>query len=259
MRSNKQSLFSQEHPILNLRINAINMLDALKFIFQSVSKKNSSYICCVPVHTIMDGYDDPKVKIAIDESSLNTPDGMAVVWLLKLAGFKNVSRVYGPDLMLNTCKKYPQFRHYFFGGTEETNERLRKNLLLMIPNLTISGHDSPIISIDAIHAPRDLINQINQSNPDIIWVAIGSPKQELWMYENQKNFPTSLLIGVGAAFDFLSGNKHQAPKWIQKSGLEWLFRFFSEPKRLWKRYLLGYPRFVFLLFKQKLGLLKFPD
>jgi len=225
------------------------MTQGLEYIALKVKSRESGYICCVPIHLIIDSAQNLDVNVALLNSNLNAPDGMGVVWILKLIGYKNVSRVYGPDLLLKTCKKYPNFRHYFLGGTNETNEILRKNLLKEIPNLTIAGHNSQEISIDKIQAPWDLRDVITLTNPDIIWVALGSPKQELWMYENQKHFPDCLLIGVGAAFDFLSGNKPQAPRWVQRSGFEWLFRLLSEPHRLWKRYLLGYPNFIYLLIK----------
>lgn len=236
--------------ILNIRIDIINLNETLILIKNWHEEKISKYVCCVPIHTIMDCYDDNNVSIAVNSSNLNTPDGIGVVWLLKLSGYKNISRVYGPDLMLNTCKIYPHFRHFLLGGSQEIINNLESNLKSKIRNLNIVGSSSPQVSVENLEVSEDITNNILKSNPDIVWVALGSPKQELWMYQNISRFPGSIMIGIGAAFDFLSGNKPQAPRWIQHSGLEWLYRLISEPKRLWKRYLLGYPRFLFLVIKE---------
>jgi len=236
--------------ILNLRIDAINLPFAINYLNEILSYKINGYICCIPIHSIFNSYKNPKLRNVFNTSILNTPDGMGVVWLLKLAGYKDVSRVYGPDLLLSTCKNFPTFRHYFLGGSTKSNLDLQKKLKEKIPNLEIVGHSSPSYTLDSLKISDDLKDEIIKCRPEIIWVGLGSPKQELFMYENYRYFPGSIMIGVGAAFDFLSGNKPQAPIWIQKSGFEWLFRLFSEPKRLWKRYLLGYPKFFFLLIRE---------
>lgn len=242
--------------ILNTRIDIVSMNQILDNISSWLKSKASIYICCVPIHTIMNCYDDNTVNIAVNSSDINTPDGMGVVWLLKMTGYKNVSRVYGPDLMVSTCKTYPYLRHYFLGGTQEILINLEKELKSEIPELNVVGYCSPQLSLEDLKVSKEFKKSILDSTPEIIWVALGSPKQELWMYHNSQQFQGVIMIGVGAAFDFLSGNKPQAPRWIQRSGLEWFYRFLQEPRRLWKRYLLGYPRFVVLimieLFKKRI-------
>lgn len=233
--------------ILNVRIDVLNLDQILDLIYNWIKTKGSKYICCIPIHTIINAQDCKEVEIALNASNLNTADGMGVVLLLKLYGIKNASRVYGPDLMDKMCMEYPNLRYYFLGGTQNSLEKLVTTFQRKNKNINIVGYSSSKVSLDNLEISEDLLIKIQSSHPDIIWVGLGSPKQELWMHENINKFEKVTMIGVGAAFDFLSGNKPQAPKWIQKSGLEWLFRLLSEPKRLWKRYLIGYPRFFILL------------
>jgi N-acetylglucosaminyldiphosphoundecaprenol N-acetyl-beta-D-mannosaminyltransferase len=197
----------------------------------------------------MECYDHPDLLPVFNNSYMNTPDGMAVVWLLKLLGHKEVGRVYGPDLLLALCEQSLStgYKHFFYGGTQKVLEDLKNNLTKKFPGLQIVGTYAPPFRALEPSEEIQIAEIVKQSKPDIIWVGLGSPKQEQWMYDHVGKIDAPLMIGVGAAFDFLSGHKPQAPLWIQKSGLEWLFRFFHEPKRLFKRYILGYPRFVMLV------------
>jgi N-acetylglucosaminyldiphosphoundecaprenol N-acetyl-beta-D-mannosaminyltransferase len=164
-------------------------------------------------------------------------------------GHKEVGRVYGPDLLLALCEQSLStgYKHFFYGGTQKVLEDLKNNLTKKFPGLQIVGTYAPPFRALEPSEEIQIAEIVKQSKPDIIWVGLGSPKQEQWMYDHVGKIDAPLMIGVGAAFDFLSGHKPQAPLWIQKSGLEWLFRFFHEPKRLFKRYILGYPRFVMLV------------
>jgi N-acetylglucosaminyldiphosphoundecaprenol N-acetyl-beta-D-mannosaminyltransferase len=236
--------------ILGLNISPISLPDVLVIIEEWINLKSSEYICVTPVHSIMDCYLNEKVRRAFNLSSLVTPDGMAVVWILKLLGHKEVGRVYGPDLMLELCKASMQtgYKHFFYGNTESVLSNLKKKLEEKYPGIQIAGSISPPFRELSDQEDEEICKQISASGADILWVGLGSPKQELWMYNHQGKIEVPVMIGVGAAFDFLSGNKPQAPRWIQRSGLEWFYRFLQEPRRLWKRYLLGYPRFVVLIF-----------
>lgn len=206
----------------------------------------------------MQGYRDPELRRIFNRSGLTTPDGMAIVWLLRLQGFSQVERVYGPDLMQAVCKRSAEtgWRHYFYGGTPGVAEQLAEKLKTQSPGLQIAGMYSPPFRELTPEEDREMIARINEARPDIVWVGIGSPKQELWMSRHLGQVDAPVLIGVGAAFDFLSGRKRQAPRWIQRSGFEWLFRLGSEPKRLWRRYA-DYPLFVLLVLLQLLRLKKF--
>jgi N-acetylglucosaminyldiphosphoundecaprenol N-acetyl-beta-D-mannosaminyltransferase len=207
----------------------------------------------------MECYDYPDLRDIYNHSGLTTPDGMAIVWLLRAKGFRDVERVYGPDLMRAVCQKGVErgYRHYFYGGAPGVGEKLAAVLQQQNPGLQVVGVDSPPfrkLTTLEIEAER---MRIQTAHPDIVWVGIGSPRQEIWMSEQIGWLNVPVLVGVGAAFDFLSGNKRQAPAWVQRSGLEWFYRLASEPRRLWRRYLLGYPRFVVLVVLQALGLLRF--
>lgn len=242
--------------LLGVGVSAINMTRTLQIIHGLVENRGTGkYICVTPAHSIMDAYHDPQVRHIYNHSGLTTPDGMPLVWLLKRQGFKDVDRVYGPDLMLAACKEFSKdgFRHYFLGGSPETNEKLCQNLQNKFPGMNIAGRQSPPFRALTENEESKMIAEINSCHPDILWVAFGAPRQDIWMAEHIKNLDVPVLIGVGAAFDFLSGFKKQAPRWVQRSGFEWLYRLFHEPKRLWQRYLLNYPKFIFLVLMQMLG------
>ncbi len=243
---------------LRINLTPININQTKECINSLLQKRELNYICCVPAHSIMECYDHPKLLSAFNNSYLNTPDGMAVVWILNLLGHKEVGRVYGPDLMNELCRVSLEtgYKHFFYGNTDSVLHELKEKLKEKYPGIQIAGSIAPPFRELTDHEDEDICNQISASGADILWVGLGSPKQELWMYHHQGKIEVPVMIGVGAAFDFLSGNKPQAPRWIQRSGVEWFYRFLQEPKRLWKRYLLGYPRFVVLimieLFKKRI-------
>jgi N-acetylglucosaminyldiphosphoundecaprenol N-acetyl-beta-D-mannosaminyltransferase len=245
--------------ILGVQVSAISMADALAVFNAWIHSRQPHYVCVTPAHSVMDCYDHPPLRDIFNHSGLTTPDGMAIVWLLHAKGFHFVERVYGPDLMREVCRQGVEkgYRHYFYGGAPGVGEKLAAVLSEQFPGLQVVGVDSPpfrkltVAEVDAEQA------RIRAAQPDIIWVGIGSPRQEIWMSEHIHQINVPVLVGVGAAFDFLSGNKRQAPSWVQRSGLEWFYRLVSEPGRLWRRYLLGYPRFVVLVVLQALGWLRF--
>ena len=181
-----------------------------------------------------------------------TPDGVPVVWFGRLKGLKNVKRVYGPDLMREMCRisQDRKYRNYFYGSTPEVLDRLSTNLRALFPGLMVGGMYSPPFREILPEEDAGIIEAINQSSSDILWVGLGSPKQDVWMYEHRDKLNVPVIVGVGAAFDFIAGTKKQAPKWMRKSALEWLFRLLSEPRRLWKRYILGNSLFIYLLAKE---------
>jgi N-acetylglucosaminyldiphosphoundecaprenol N-acetyl-beta-D-mannosaminyltransferase len=185
---------------------------------------------------------------------MTTPDGMPMVWLCHWYGFDHVERVYGPDLMLAVCDHgiKPGYRHYLYGGAPGVGERLANCLRARFPGLQIVGIESPPFRSLTPEEESQIGLRIREACPDIVWVGISSPKQERWMAEHINRFEVPVMVGVGAAFDFLSGIKDQAPRWIQTSGFEWLYRLFHEPRRLWRRYILGYPRFIILIAIQML-------
>lgn len=244
--------------ILGVQVSAIRMADALEAFGQWIDGRQAKYVCVTPAHAVMACWDDPELRPIYNNSGLTTPDGMAIVWLLHWSGYRQVERVYGPDLLLAACEKSIQagWRHYFYGGAPGVAEALAHRLEQKFPGLKVAGMESPPFGDLTAEQDEAACARIRQSGADIVWVGLGSPKQEAWMASHVDRVGAPVLVGVGAAFDFLSGRKPQAPRWIQRSGLEWLFRLLSEPGRLWKRYLLGYPRFVVLVLLQRLGLIR---
>ncbi len=236
--------------ILGVQISAINMEDAISLVKDAISKKQKKYICVCPVSTIMECKKDGKVLRSVNSSDLVTPDGMAVVWLGRMHGHKNIRRVYGPELMEEVCaiSAKSEYKNYLYGSTRDVLDKLKERLLKRYPGLIISGVFSPPFLQLSNDEDNQIVEEINNNAPDVIWVGLGSPKQDLWMYEHRQRINAPIMIGVGAAFDFLAGTKSQAPRWIRDNGWEWLFRLVTEPKRLWRRYLIGYPLFVYYLF-----------
>ncbi len=245
--------------ILGVGVSAINMAQALDTIEGWLDRRESHYVCVTPAHAVMDCQDDPDLRRVFNLSGLTTPDGMAIVWLLKLHGRRRVARVYGPDLLLAACERGLRrgARHYFYGGDPGVAEALATRLQARFPGLRIAGASAPPFRPLTEAEDRQAVEAINAAAPDFVWVGLSTPKQERWMAAHLGRVTAPAMIGVGAAFDFLSGRKPQAPRWAQRSGLEWLFRLATEPRRLWPRYR-RYPRFVLLVAAQLSGLRRYP-
>jgi N-acetylglucosaminyldiphosphoundecaprenol N-acetyl-beta-D-mannosaminyltransferase len=244
--------------ILGVGISAVNMRQALEVIDGWIQGGDRQYLCLAAVHSVLDCQGSEALRAIFNLSGLTTPDGMSLVWLLRMRGHRNVSRVYGPDLMLAVCDFFNQVGagHYFLGGEPGVSERLAERLAERVPGLNVCGAYSPPFRELTVEEDAQLVEDINSASPDFLWVGLGSPKQERWMAEHRHAIHAPVMIAVGAAFDFLSGRKLQAPRWVQRSGLEWLFRAGTEPRRLWRRYA-EYPRFLVLLILQLAGLKRF--
>jgi N-acetylglucosaminyldiphosphoundecaprenol N-acetyl-beta-D-mannosaminyltransferase len=182
-----------------------------------------------------------------------------MVWIGRLQGFREMNRVYGPDLMLSVCElsRRKGHTHFLYGGGEGVAQKLRQTLEARFPGIKILGvHTPPFRPLDP-GEEAGLIRRINEMKPDIIWVGLSTPKQERFMAQYCAKFDATLLFGVGAAFDFHAGRVRQAPRWMQRSGLEWFFRLGCEPRRLWRRYLKNNPVFVYRILCQLAGLKKY--
>lgn len=213
----------------------------------------SHYVCVTSVHGVILARQDPQVARFLNEADIATPDGMPVVWALRSFGYPDQQRVYGPTLMLEICRRAAAQGHriFLYGGREETLRSLSERLIQRFPGLGIAGMYSPPFRELTSEEESATEARIRESDADIVFVGISTPKQERWMYEHRKTFPGVTLIGVGAAFDFHAGRVRQAPAWMQRRGLEWLFRLVMEPARLWRRYLLTTPQFLPLWAKQR--------
>lgn len=197
------------------------------------------YVSMANVYSLMLTQEDPAVRRCFEEADMVTADGMPIVWLQRRAGYVQGERVYGPDVMQALSERLLPFhkRHYFIGGLPGVAQRLAHTMQARYPGLCVAGHESPPIRPIEAHPQAAVIERINASGADVVWVGLGTPKQDQWMNLYRSHLRASLLVGVGAAFDFLSGNKPQAPYWMQRSGLEWAFRFATEPRRLARRYI----------------------
>jgi len=204
------------------------------------------YICVTSVHGIVMAQDDPEIAKILNSADIATPDGMPVVWALRSFGSPNQQRVYGPTLMLELCRNAARDGHkiFLYGGRDNTLALLSAQLRDRFPGLIVAGFYAPPFRVLTEAEDEKVQENIRKSGADIVFVGIGTPKQEKWMYEHRLCFPGLTLIGVGAAFDFHAGRTKQAPAWMQRNGLEWVFRLMIEPARLWKRYLLLTPRFL---------------
>jgi len=210
------------------------------------------YICVTPVHAVSEAQSDPAFRSILNASWLTTPDGMPLVWLAP----PGVTRVYGPDLLLAVCAagRATGLTHYFYGGQPGVAPTLAARLTARFPGLAVVGTFTPPFRPLAATETAALRADLARLRPDVIWIGLGTPKQERFMAEFAPALAAGVLIGVGAAFDFHSGRVHQAPRWMQRSGLEWFFRLCTEPRRLGPRYLKTNPLFVLRVAAQRLGL-----
>ncbi len=256
-----EELLRERADILGVRVSAINMTQTLDIIDGWIAHRQQHYVCITGVHGIMESQRDEGLRRIHNEAGLVTPDGMPLVWLSRLHGHPDVDRVYGPDLMLALCERslLKGHKHFFYGGGEGVHKYLANNLRQRFPGLRVVGGYSPPFRPLNGAEDEQIVEAINDADPDIVWIGLSTPKQERWMSDHVGRLTAPVLLGVGAAFDFHSGLKKQAPRWMQRSGLEWLFRLATEPRRLWRRYLVNNPLFVVLVLQQALGLKRYPD
>jgi N-acetylglucosaminyldiphosphoundecaprenol N-acetyl-beta-D-mannosaminyltransferase len=245
----------RKREILGTPVSITDYDGALAAIEAAVSERRRIYICCAPASSLIYARDDAALAAALREAAIVTPDGMGVVHAARLLGEKLSDRVYGPDLMELHCARAVDsgMPIFLYGGYDaRALAQLQSKLLDRFPGLTIAGAHSPPHREMTAQESAKLAFEINDSGAQVVWVGIGSPKQELWMQAMRDELDAPVLIGVGAAFDFLSGRVAQAPRWMQRSSLEWLYRLTRDPMRLGRRYLATLPRFAVLVAAQAL-------
>ena len=224
-------------PILGVNIGAIDMPWLLAFTEENLKKLSGDYICVSNVHTTVTAWKDEAYRTVQNGGILAIPDGGPLSSTGRRRGFEKMQRVTGPDYMLKAIELGLShgWRHYFYGSTPETLEKMEKILREKYPAIRIAGMYSP--PFRALSAEEDgaIVEKINETAPDFVWVGLGAPKQEIWMHDHQGRVQ-GLMVGVGAAFDYTAGNISRAPQWMQKHNLEWLYRLMQDPKRLFKRY-----------------------
>jgi len=245
--------------VLGIGISAINPDLALRAIAGALERRTKGYICVTGVHGVMEAQSDPQLRRILNSAFLNTPDGVPMVWVGRLRGFKGMQRVYGPDLMLAVCELSVAkgYTHFLYGGAEGVADQLKLALERRFPGIRIVGTWTPPFRPLEPTEEADLVARVNAIRPDIVWVGLSTPKQEKFMAQTGAKLDATLLFGVGAAFDFHTGRVPQAPRWMQRSGLEWLFRLCSEPRRLWRRYLGNNPLFLLRIIGQLSGIRKY--
>jgi N-acetylglucosaminyldiphosphoundecaprenol N-acetyl-beta-D-mannosaminyltransferase len=249
-----------KHALLGVGLTPISRRDVLASCQYWVQDRRSNpsglsrYIVLLTVHSVMTAFFDAAYRAVLNASSIGATDGMPLAWALRAAGYGKQPRVYGPDLMLDLCEQAATlgYRIYLYGGREGVLDVLQQRLAGRFPGLSIVGAYAPPFRPLTAEEDRRCVDCIVASGADIVFVGIGVPKQEKWMFGHAARLPGVIMLGVGAAFDFHAGRIRQAPAWMQRSSLEWLFRLLMEPRRLWKRYLLN-PLFLLCWGLEALG------
>jgi N-acetylglucosaminyldiphosphoundecaprenol N-acetyl-beta-D-mannosaminyltransferase len=247
-----KDLYPDRAPILGIGISVTTLDEAVSIIEGWIGRGTKHYVCITGAHGVIESRADADLRRIHNEAGLVTPDGMSLVFTARFLGFKSIGRVYGPDLMrrmteLSVAKGYRQF---YYGGGTGLAQRLAATLRKRYPDLVVAGTITPPFRPLSPQEDEEDVARINAAAPDIVWVGLSTPKQEKWMASHLHRLNAPVLVGVGAAFDFLAGTKSQAPVWMQRNGLEWAYRLIQEPQRLWKRYAKIVPLFLVLALAQ---------
>jgi N-acetylglucosaminyldiphosphoundecaprenol N-acetyl-beta-D-mannosaminyltransferase len=241
--------------MLGVLITPTNLPRAVETLDAWRVQGRREYVCCVSVHGLVEAQSDPDFRDVLSRAALTTQDGMPLVWWCRHAGYRETSRACGRDVLSAMCEIAGKrgHRHYFYGGAPGIPELLVANLKQRFPDLIVAGYRSPPFRPLTPEEDAAEIAMINETKPDFVWIGLGTPKQDRWMADHLGKINATAMLGVGAAFDFHAGVKKNAPVWMQRSGLEWVFRLASEPRRLARRYLVGNAIFVTLAMRQLLG------
>ncbi|MEV5962694.1 WecB/TagA/CpsF family glycosyltransferase [Kribbella sp. NPDC051952] len=239
--------------VLGIHISITNLDHTVGTFGRWIDHDARELVCVTDMNALLHARADERLTEVYNTAGLTVPDGMPLVWAGKKAGFERMDRVAGPDLLERVMAEAAArgWTQYFYGGAEGVAEELRDVFQERHPALKVVGTECPPYRQLTEAEDADVVARMNEARPDIIWVGLGAPKQERWMDDHRDRLNAPILIGVGAAFDFHTGRLDRAPLWMQRAGLEWSYRLYKEPKRLWRRYVLGIPRFV-------LGILRHP-
>lgn len=246
--------------VLGVAVSGLNLQSARDIVLEAVRSRSKGYICVTGVHGVSEAQSDPEFRRILNHAFLNTTDGMPLVWLGKKLSGPDVDRVYGPDLMAEIFEatRDTPYTHFFYGGGPGVADALRERMVERYPGLKVVGTYCPPFRPLNTAELAELKQLFSEKRPDMTWIGLSTPKQERFMAAHLDQLDTTLMFGVGAAFDFGAGRIRQAPRWMQRSGLEWFFRLCSEPRRLGRRYLVNNPLFVCRIAAQLSGLRKFP-
>jgi N-acetylglucosaminyldiphosphoundecaprenol N-acetyl-beta-D-mannosaminyltransferase len=233
--------------VLGVGVHAIDLNRAVEVICAAVATERKGYVCVTGVHGVMEAQRNPDFRAILDQALLVAPDGTPTVWVGRLQGHSGMERVFGPDLMSEVCSRSVAegYSHFLYGGKPGIGEDLRQRLTRRFPGIRIVGTYTPPFRALSSRELADLEESLAELRPDIIWIGLSTPKQEQFMAETIQRLPCKVMVGVGAAFDFHTGQLRDAPPWVKNLGLQWLDRLCQEPSRLWKRYLINNSSFLF--------------
>jgi N-acetylglucosaminyldiphosphoundecaprenol N-acetyl-beta-D-mannosaminyltransferase len=242
--------------LFGIRVHAVQIPTVITRMEEWIARRDKChYIAVTDMHSVMEAQHDAQFKVILNSADLVVPDGFPLVWLGRRKGFALRRRVYGPELMVRFCAQSAAngYRHFFYGGAPGVAEGLARRFAAQFPGLIVAGTFCPPFRSLSREEDEEVVSRLNSSGADIVWVGLGAPKQERWMFEHRELLRTPVLVGVGAAFDFYTGRIAQAPAWMRENGLEWLSRLSKEPRRLWRRYLIHGSEFVVLVLLEALG------
>ena len=245
-------VYSRKYKILGVNIDLVNYAEVIKTIGQWRREGQRNYVIIANPHSLMSCTRDALMREATREAALIVPDGIGMIWGARLLRYEHCGRVTGPTLMLKLCDDGRQagYRHFFYGGREGVAEEMASNLTQRFSGLTVAGTYAPPFRTLTPEEDAQVVERINRSRPDIVWVGLGAPKQEKWMAAHLGRIKATAMVGVGAAFDFHSGNAKWAPRWVRDLGLEWIWRLAQEPRRMWRRNL-DNPLFLLAVINQR--------
>jgi len=255
----QQSPDRQSFKVLGVRVDAVQIPGVVEELKNWIHRRERChYVAVTGMHGVMEAFHDPGFRTILNSADLIVPDGMPLVWLGRLNGHKLARRVYGPEFMMAFCEATEScgYRHFFYGGKPGVAEKLASAWKARFPRLQVAGIYVPPFRPLTPEEDDAVVRQIELAAPDVLWVGLSTPKQECWMNAHLQRLSVPVLVGVGAAFDFHTGEMRQAPRWMREHGLEWLFRLCLEPRRLWHRYIIYGSQFLFWVALEQLGFRK---
>jgi len=247
--------------ILGVAVHAVHMESAVAAIEAAIESGTPGYVCVTGVHGVMESQNDEDLKLILNRAFLNVPDGMPTVWVGRLKGHRTMARVFGPELMLELCRRSVRhgFTHFLYGGKPGVAQELAESLRNKVPGIKIVGTYTPPFRALTSEEESGLFEQVALAKPDYFWVGLSTPKQERFMAKYHTRLQCKVLVGVGAAFDYHTGRIKDAPAWMKNAGLQWVHRLGQDPRRLWKRYATNNPKFILAMIAQLMaGESRFP-
>lgn len=245
--------------VLGVGVHAVNIPAALQAVADAVHAGRKGYVCVTGVHGVMEAQKNVEMRTVLNSAFLNVPDGMPMVWVGRSQGFRDMKRVYGPEFMMAVCERSVRegWSHFLYGGKPGVAGQLQAFLEKRFPGIRVAGTFTPPFRLLNPEEAAELQDRVRAVKPDVFWVGLSTPKQELFMNHYLPKLDTKIMVGVGAAFDVATGNIRDAPGWVKKTGLQWAHRLIQEPGRLWRRYAVIVPAFLFLILFQALGMKKY--